>query len=72
LFFCFFFVFLLFSNIPGSLNKKAKELKEYQDSRHNASVSQLRDFTKRLGGAQQEGTSVRIRIHSIEQIDRDM
>eukprot|EP00026_Physarum_polycephalum_P014605 Phypoly_transcript_15142.p1 GENE.Phypoly_transcript_15142~~Phypoly_transcript_15142.p1 ORF type:complete len:119 (+),score=22.58 Phypoly_transcript_15142:263-619(+) len=52
------------SQVGGALNKKAKELKAYQDSRHDAaSMSQLRDFTKKLGSSQQEGTAARIRIH---------
>lgn len=51
-----------FSQIGGFLNRRAKDIDEYYKSRHGASVTQLRDFTKKLGATQQEATSLRIRI----------
>lgn len=51
-----------FSQIGPFLNRKAKEIDEYYKSRHGASVSQLRDFTKKLSATQQEHTALRIRI----------
>lgn len=53
-----------FTQIGPFLNRKAKEIDEYYKSRHGASVSQLRDFTKKLSATQQEHTSLRIRIYS--------
>jgi hypothetical protein len=51
-----------FTQIGPFLNRKAKEIDEYYKSRHGASVTQLRDFTKKLSATQQEHTSLRIRI----------
>lgn len=51
-----------FSQLGQFLNRKAKEIDEYYKSRHGATVSQLRDFTRKLGATQQEHTSLRIRI----------
>lgn len=55
---------LNFSRLGPLLNKKAKEIDEYYRTRHGAqTVSQIRDFMKKLGSAQQEHNSLRIRIH---------
>ncbi len=54
---------LNFSVIGPLLNKKAKEIDEYYKERHGAqTVSQIRDFMKRFGAAQQEHQSLKVRI----------
>jgi hypothetical protein len=53
-----------FSQLGPFLNRRAKDIEEYYKSRHGATVTQLRDFTKKLGATQQEATSLRIRISS--------
>jgi len=51
------------------LNKKAKEIDEYYKERHGAqTVSQIRDFMKRFGAAQQEHQSLKIHTGIAENI----
>eukprot|EP00026_Physarum_polycephalum_P005659 Phypoly_transcript_05694.p1 GENE.Phypoly_transcript_05694~~Phypoly_transcript_05694.p1 ORF type:complete len:610 (+),score=111.39 Phypoly_transcript_05694:24-1832(+) len=57
-----------FTQIGPFLNRKAKEIDEYYKSRHGATVSQLRDFTKKLSATQQEHTSLRIHTNIAEKI----
>jgi len=57
-----------FSQLGPFLNRRAKDIDEYYKSRHNATVTQLRDFTKKLGATQQEATSLRIHTNIAEKI----
>jgi hypothetical protein len=52
-----------FSRIGPLLNRKAKEIDEYYRTRHGAqTVTQIRDFMRKLSTTQQEHNLLRIRI----------
>jgi len=60
---------LNFSRLGPLLNKKAKEIDEYYKTRHGAqTVSQIRDFMKKLSTTQQEHNSLRIHTNIAEKI----
>jgi len=60
---------LNFSRIGPLLNKKAKEIDEYYKTRHGAqTVTQIRDFMKKLSSTQQEHNSLRIHTNIAEKI----
>lgn len=56
-----------FASVFKLLSKKAKEINDYYEERHNAKeVSQLRDFVKRLGSVKQEHQSLAIHTRIAE------
>jgi len=60
---------LNFSVLGPFLNRKAKEIDEYYKQRHGAeTVSQIRDFMKKLTSAQQEHASLRLHTSIAEKI----
>ena len=61
---------LNFSVLGPMLNKKAQFISKNYEERHAAqTVSQIRDFMKKLGGLQQEHQSLRVHINIAEKID---
>jgi len=62
---------LHFRGIGPALGKKAKQIKEYQEKRNEAStISQLKDYARGLNAFQQEKFSLEVHIRLAEQIQQ--